>query len=58
MHHVMANTLQMAVINKMLPKGFKFENFEAVKRTSDMHMKKAGLANFATKKPEIQNEKK
>ena len=55
----MANTLQMAVINKLLPKGFKFENFETVKRTSDMHMKKAaGLANYANKKPEIQNEKK
>jgi len=27
----------MAVINKMLPKGFKFDLFEIVKRQSDMH---------------------
>ena len=48
----------MAMINKMLPKGFKFEIHEVVKRYTDAHMKKtAGLANYM-KRPEIQNEKK
>ena len=56
-HHINANVIQMAVINKMLPKGFKFDLFEIVKRQSDMHQKKtAGLANFSVKKTEIQNE--
>jgi len=27
-HHINANVLQMAVINKMLPKGYKFELLE------------------------------
>jgi hypothetical protein len=36
-HHINANVIQMAVINKMLPKGFKFDLFEIVKRQSDMH---------------------
>lgn len=29
---LMANILQIAVINKMLPKGYKFELYETVKR--------------------------
>jgi hypothetical protein len=29
---LIANLLQIAVINKMLPKGFKFELFDTVKR--------------------------
>ena len=30
--HLMATQLQVAMINKMLPKGFKFEALETVKR--------------------------
>lgn len=46
------------MLNKMLPKGFKFDIQEVVKRQTDVHMKKtAGLANYQ-RKPEIQNEKK
>ena len=29
---VIANILQVAMINKMLPKGYKFELYETVKR--------------------------
>lgn len=58
-HHMNANVLQMAMINKMLPKGFKFEIYDVVKRQTDIHQKKtSGLANYIVKKPEIQNEKK
>lgn len=32
---LMANLLQIAVINKMLPKGFKFELYETVKRQNE-----------------------
>ena len=32
---LIANLLQVAVINKMLPKGFKFESLEAIKRSND-----------------------
>eukprot|EP00347_Sterkiella_histriomuscorum_P018127 403346686 len=32
---IMANLLQIAVINKLLPKGFKFELYETVKRQND-----------------------
>lgn len=32
---LMANLLQIAVINKMLPKGFKFELYDTVKRQND-----------------------
>lgn len=34
---VMANLLQIAVINKMLPKGFRFELFDTVKRQVDQN---------------------
>jgi FAD synthase len=30
--HLIATQLQVAMINKMLPKGFKFESLETVKR--------------------------
>ena len=33
--HLIATQLQVAMINKMLPKGFKFESFETVKRQQD-----------------------
>jgi len=36
-HHLMANVLQMAIINKMLAKGFKFEIYDVVKRQTDIH---------------------
>jgi hypothetical protein len=49
----------MAMLNKMLPKEFRFDLYEVVKRQSEMHQKKtAGLSNYIVKKPEIQNEKK
>jgi hypothetical protein len=32
---LMANLLQIAVINKMLPKGFKFELYDTVKRQNE-----------------------
>ncbi len=52
-----SNVIQMAVINKMLPKGFRFEIQEVVKRQMEVHTKKtSGLANYNTKKPEIHNE--
>lgn len=42
------------MLNKMLPKGFKFDIHEVVKRQTEMHLKKtAGLANYINKKPEI-----
>lgn len=54
-----ANVLQMAVINKMLPKGYKFELLETVQRLMEANRKRnAGLANYQIKRPEIQNEKK
>jgi len=38
----------------MIPKGFKFDVHEYVKRESEKHNKRtAGLANYASKKPEI-----
>jgi hypothetical protein len=37
----------MAMINKMLPKGYKFDIHEVVKRNTEAHIKKtAGLANY------------
>lgn len=33
--HLIATQLQVAIINKMLPKGFKFEAYETVKRQAD-----------------------
>ena len=33
--HLIATQLQVAMINKMLPKGFKFEAYETVKRMQD-----------------------
>lgn len=33
--HLIATQLQVAVINKMLPKGFKFELLETVKRQNE-----------------------
>lgn len=58
-HHINANVLQMAIINKMLPKGYKFELLETVQRMMEANKKRnAGLANYQIKKPEIQNEKK
>lgn len=58
-HHLNANVLQMAVINKMLPKGYKFELLETVQRLMEANRKRnAGLANYQIKRPEIQNEKK
>jgi len=48
------------MLNKMLPKGFKFDILDIVKRQTEIHMKKnAGLVNYnMNKKPEIQNETK
>jgi len=47
------------MINKMLPKGFKFEVLDVVVRQTQVHYKRtAGLANHAGKKAEIQNEVK
>lgn len=47
------------MLNKMLPKGFKFDVLDLVKRQTEIHMKKtAGLVNHMNKKPEIQNEMK
>ena len=34
--HLIATQLQVAIINKMLPKGFKFEAYETVKRLADL----------------------
>lgn len=49
----------MALLNKMLAKGFKFEIYDIVKRQTDQLNKKTlGLANYMNKKPEIQNELK
>lgn len=46
-HYILANVMQMALINKMMPKGFKFELYEVVKRQTDLHSKKTtGLVNF------------
>ena len=33
--HLIATQLQVAMINKMLPKGFKFESFDIVKKQID-----------------------
>ena len=42
------------MLNKMLPKGYKFDLHEIVKRETEKHLKRtAGLANYVTKKPEI-----
>ena len=44
----------MAIINKMLPKGFKFEVLETVQRMMESNRKRnAGLANYQLKRPEI-----
>jgi hypothetical protein len=57
--HINANAFQMAMINKMLPKGFKFDVWDVVLRQMEVHHKKiAGLANYHNRKPEIQNELK
>ncbi len=39
--HLIATQLQVAMINKMLPKGFKFESFETVKRQLDQAKQQA-----------------
>jgi len=50
---------QIAMLNKMIPKGFKFDILDVVRRQTEIHMKKtAGLVNYMNKKPEIQNETK
>jgi hypothetical protein len=42
------------MLNKMLPKSFKFDILDIIKRQTEQHLKKtAGLANFMAKKPEI-----
>ena len=41
--HLIATQLQVAMINKMLPKGFKFESFETVKRQIDQAKQLAKL---------------
>lgn len=47
------------MLNKMLPKGFKFELTDVVQRQMEQLKKKtSGLANYQIKKPEIQNEVK
>ena len=56
--HITANALHVAVLNKMLPKGYKFDILELVSKAVDQHKKKtSGYANY-NKKPEIQNEVK
>ncbi len=45
------------MINKMLPKGYRFEVYDVVKRQMEAHQKRiAGQANYQYKRPEIQNE--
>jgi hypothetical protein len=37
----------MALINKMMPKGFKFELMDVLEKTLEQHRKKnVGLANY------------
>ena len=45
-YHLKANALTIAMINKMLPKGFKFDVLEVVHRQTLVHLKRTGgLAN-------------
>lgn len=45
--HIDANAYQIAMINKMLPKGFKFDVHELVKKAQELHSKKTScLANY------------
>lgn len=39
---LIANLLQIAVINKMLPKGYKFELFDTIKRQNDSSLASRG----------------
>jgi len=41
--HLIATQLQVAMINKMLPKGFKFESLETVKRQIEQSKQLAKL---------------
>ena len=41
--HLIATQLQVAMINKLLPKGFKFESFDTVKRQIDQAKQMAKL---------------
>ena len=57
--HINANVFQIAMLNKMLPKGYKFDILDVIRRQTEIHMKKtAGMVNYMNKKPEIQNELK
>ena len=40
---IIANLLQIAVINKMLPKGYRFELYDTVKRQVDQTMASKGI---------------
>lgn len=45
--HIEANAYQIAILNKMLPKGFKFDLHELVKKSQELHSKKTNcLANY------------
>jgi hypothetical protein len=45
--HLDANAYQIAMINKMVPKGFKFDVHELVKKAQELHSKKTScLANY------------
>lgn len=56
---IFTSTLKIAMLNKMLPKGFRFELTEVVQKQMEQLKKKtSGLANYQVKKPEIQNEVK
>ena len=56
-HHMYANVLKISVLNKMLPKGYKFDLLEVVQKQMELQRKKTiGLANYQVKRPEIQNE--
>ena len=48
--HLIATQIQVAMINKMLPKGYKFESFDAVKRQMD-------LAKLNSKQPILKRKK-
>ena len=56
--HLIATQLQVAMINKMLPKGFKFESYETVKRMQDQaKAAPKGLVNKRRRVTDEENKK-
>ena len=57
-HHIYVNSYKIAMLNRMVPKGFKFDVLEQVTKSVELAKKKTnGLANH-NKRAEIQNEVK